>query len=92
MADNVDKLISNKELEFKMVYSLQTVYLTFFLYKNICKFLKFKFTYKELCHPTPRAEPHRQHKDLTSNTVKKKKVDDRNSFNCIISSNATDPP
>lgn len=92
MADNVDKLISNKELEFKMVYSSQTVYLTFFLYKNICKFLKFKFTYKELCHPTPRAEPHRQHSQRLDIKYSKKKVDDRNSFNCIISSNATEPP
>lgn len=77
MADNVDKLISNKELEFKMVYSSQTVYLTFFLYKNICKFLKFKFTYKELCHPTPRAEPHRQHSQRLDIKYSKKKKKSR---------------
>lgn len=30
MADNIDKLISNKELEFKIVHSSWTVYLTLF--------------------------------------------------------------
>lgn len=48
--------------------------------------------YKELCHPIHRAKPHRQHSQGLDIKYRKKKIDDKNGFNCNTPSNATEPP